>query len=359
MSESERTVVRPRPKQGRRPSVAEMQTRIGVLEAELAAAHEREAAMAERLRQRTHEHKESLEYQTATSDVLTVISRSTFDLQAVLDTLVETAARLCDAGMAGIAIRSGGLYRYGATFSLDREWRQIVRTMTFAPGRGSVAGRVALEQQPVHIADLAADPEFAVPQAVTIGKVRTALGVPLLREGEPIGVLNVLRQRVEPFTERQIELVRTFADQAVIAMENARLLGELRERTRDLEESLEYQTATSDVLKVISRSTFDLQPILDTLVETGQRLCDSDTAALTIRERDVFRYVATRSHDPAWDAFVRARTFAPGRETTVGRIALSGEVVHIADITTDPDYLPPRSSHDRQNPDYPRRAVAT
>ena len=113
------------------------------------------------------------------------------------------------------------------------------------------------------------------------------------------------------------------------------------------------------MLKVISRSTFDLQPILDTLVETGQRLCDSDTAALTIRERDVFRYVATRSHDPAWDAFVRARTFAPGRETTVGRIALSGEVVHIADITTDPDYLPPRSSHDRQNPDYPRRAVAT
>jgi GAF domain-containing protein len=252
------------------------------------------ARLLKELQARTDDLQESLEYQTATSDVLNVISRSTFDLQPVLDTVAETAARLCDAGISTILIRSGDLYRYAAGFSHDREFEQMLRAMTFAPGRGSIAGRVALERQPVHIADLAADPD-AVPGAVAIGKVRTALGVPLLREGEPTGVLIVLRQRVEPFTERQIELVRTFADQAVIAMENARLLGELEARTRDLEESIEYQTATSDVLKVISRSTSDVQPVLDTVVETAARLCGSDRCDFYTRGRGLSRCVGLRS----------------------------------------------------------------
>jgi two-component system, NtrC family, sensor kinase len=244
------------------------------------------------LQQLTGDLQESLEYQTATSDVLKVISRSTFDLQPVLDTVVETAARLCGADHGTIAIREGEAYRYVSATAADAEYWAALRERTIVPGRDTIAGRVALEGGVVHIVDINADPDHAVPEAVATG-VHTALGVPLLRQGQVLGAITFGRKRVEPFTERQIELVRTFADQAVIAMENARLLGELQARTRDLEESLEYQTATSNVLNVISRSTADVQPVLDTVAETASRLCDSDTAAITIREGEVYRYVAS------------------------------------------------------------------
>jgi two-component system, NtrC family, sensor kinase len=296
------------------------------------------------LRERTRDLQESLEYQTATSDVLKVISRSTFDLQPVLDTVVQTAARLCEASIASLAVREGEGYRHVAALAQTPEYA-ILKGRLFVPGRGTFVGRAALERQVVHIADVAADPEYAFPEAVTIGKLRTALGVPLLREGEPIGVLGLARQRVRPFTERQIELVRTFADQAVIAIENTRLLGELRERTRDLQESLEYQTATSDVLRVISRSTFDLQPVLDTLVETAARLCQADLASINVRDGEVYRSVARTGqlqlNSPDADAFWRGYVFTPGRATVTGRAALEGKVVHVADIAADPEYALP------------------
>jgi PAS domain S-box-containing protein len=217
-----------------------------------------------------------------------------------------------------------------------------LRQRTFVPGRANVSARAALEGKVVHVADIRTDPDFAWPTAVAAGR-RTALGVPLLRGGEPIGVIALNRQRVEPFTKRQIELVRTFADQAVIAMENARLLGELQARTRDLEESLEYQTATSDVLNVISRSTADVKPVLDTVAETAARLCGADLAAIAIREGEVYRYVSmwTNAAEPEYWATIRHRTVAPGRDSITGRVALEGRVVHIEDRAADPDYALP------------------
>jgi GAF domain-containing protein/nitrogen-specific signal transduction histidine kinase len=473
------------------------------------------------LSERTGDLQESLEYQTATSDVLKVISRSTFDLQPVLDTVCETAARLCGAEMVHTFRREGDLWRLAANFGFPPQYVaywQSQGAVPHDPDSPLVGWRCIGEARPVHVHDVAAVPGYPE-AAISQGKTRTALGVPLLRAGEAIGCIVLARQRVEPFTERQIELVRTFADQAVIAienarlinetrealqqqtataeilqvinsspgdlapvfgamleratrlceadfghfrtydgeqfhlaaahgglgfveyhrqvaafrpgpqnpisrilhgervvhladaaesdayhsdetfrrmvdagacraflavalrkdetllgfiavyrqevrpfsdkqiallenfaaqaviaMENARLLGELRERTGDLEESLEYQTATSDVLKVISRSTFDLQPVLDTVCETAARLCDSDGAGITIREGEAYRYVATYSIADEFYSFLRQRTFAPGRNTIAGRVALEGRVVHIADIAADPDYALPETT---------------
>jgi len=299
------------------------------------------------LQARTRELEESLEYQTATSDVLNVISRSTADVQPVLDTVVETAARLCGADGATIAIREGEVYRFVASAraaAADAELWAALRQRTVVPGRDSIAGRVALEGRVVHVTDILADPEFARP-VVAAGR-RTMLGVPLLRDSEPIGIIVLSRNRVEPFAERQIELVRTFADQAVIAMENARLLGELQARSRELEESLEYQTATSDVLNVISRSTADVQPVLDTVMETAARLCAADTGTIAVREGEVYCRVSSTysAAEPEHWAILRQRTIVPGRDSIPARVVLEGKVVHVEDIRVDPDYALPETA---------------
>ncbi|MFZ1210320.1 MAG: GAF domain-containing protein, partial [Pseudolabrys sp.] len=287
------------------------------------------------------ELRESLQQQTATADVLKVISRSTFDLQPVLDTLTESAARLCDADIAAIIRQKGDAYYWATSYGLPADSSEYIKSnVVIEPGRATVAGRVLQEGKTVHVPDVLEDSDYAIPSlnAQKIAGHRATLGVPLMREGSPIGVVLLMRRSPKPFSDKQIELVETFADQAVIAIENVRLFDEVQTRTRDLSESLQQQTATADVLKVISRSTFDLQTVLDALIETAAHMCDADQGAITREIDEAFFRAANYGYSSMLTDFIRNTPVQMDRSSIAGRALVEGRIVQIPDVQADAEY---------------------
>jgi GAF domain-containing protein len=281
------------------------------------------------LQVRNRDLTEALDQQTATSEVLKVISRSTFDLQPVLETLIENATRLCGANSGAILRMDGELLRLAVAYNVPQEWKDFIERNPIRPGRGSTVARVALERRVVHIPDILADPEYQWP-AYKLGGARTNLGVPMLREGTIIGVMLIRKTEVQPFTEKQIELVTTFADQAVIAIEIVRLFQELQARNRDLTEALEQQTATSEILRVIANSPTDIQPVLDVVAENAARLCEAKDAVIYRVDGDTLQQVAVYGPIP-----VGQRPLPFTRGTPTGRAVLDRKSIHVHDMTAE------------------------
>ena len=266
------------------------------------------------LRQRTDALSESLDRQTAMSEVLGVISSSPTDLTPVFDTILANATRLCEGNLAALWRYDGEFLVGAAQYNASAAFVEHYMGTKLEPGRSGPARLAALECRPVHVADITAEPGFS-PMVLQYERARTVLAVPLLREKDLVGVIAIWRLEVRPFTEQQIELVRTFADQAVIAIENARLLNELREL-------LQQQTATADVLKVIGRSAFDLQPVFETVAESAMRLCEADKAFILRFDGELLHPVVAYNASPELTEFMRQNPIRPGRGSTSGRAAL-------------------------------------
>ena len=288
------------------------------------------------------ELRESLQQQTATSDVLKVISRSTFDLQAVLDTLVESAARVCEADTGIIRRREGDIYPLASTFELTAEQRDLFARYPARPDRGSVFGRTILERRTIYVPDLLSDPDLdqrRLRDYAGVANMRSGLGVPLMREGAIVGVFTLQRREPRPFTDKQIELVTTFADQAVIAIENVRLFDEVQARTRDLSEALEHQTATSEVLSVISRSPTNAQPVFNAICESASRLCDAVYSVVWRYDGDLLHYAANHNFTAeVLDRITKTYPKRPDRSVAAGRAILDGKIAHVPDMLADPGY---------------------
>jgi GAF domain-containing protein len=283
------------------------------------------------LRQRTSDLSESLEQQTATSEVLQVISSSPGALEPVFDALLENAVRICEASFGNLLLYDAKVFRHVALHNAPQAWATEQQRDPIAPHRSArCLYRVAETKQLVHITDIAAEnPEE--PIAVIAG-ARTLLIVPMLKENELIGVIAIYRQEVRPFNDKQIELVTNFAAQAVIAIENTRLLNELRE-------SLEQQTATSEVLGVISSSPGELEPVFKTMLANAVRICEASYGVLFRFENGAARAAVMLGVPTAFAEFWQCEPRRPGPRTALGRVVETRQSVHIVDVTNEPAYV--------------------
>ena len=284
------------------------------------AARERSPTIADLqndLDRRTRERDEAMEQQTATSEVLRVVSSSPGDLQSVFAIILENAVRICEAKFGALYLNEGEGFRAMAMHNAPPAYEEA-RAGVVHPPPSSSLWRAATTKQAAQVADVMSEQGYVegdpfVVSAVALGGYRSVFSVPMLYEDKLIGVITIFRREARPFTDKQIALVQYFSSQAVIAIENARLLSELRQRTTDLSEALEQQTATSDVLQVISSSPGDLQPVFETMLENGVRICDAKFGGIYRIEGDTIRLVELMMYPPPTRERVGSHRFGPAR----------------------------------------------